>query len=255
MCFFCCINSPLKANDDLLNLFHLAVENGDFKLVTEVIDALLKDKKNSNNLLDALVKYSENGKIDFALHNAINDRNLLASVILAHHAKNINTRKHGSDYVWIAQNSAVSRPSKTPIELSLEFDMIEMISYLLIKGADVYSLNDNVGFLNDYEENINYLTKFGCKAEKKVCVKSGKSFFLFPKENSFSFIYKRNFIGDAIAKNRIDVIEVLQKMSKVNWNTVCCTIRYTNYTPLQFALAIERYEIDQFLIDHGARIE
>ena len=82
MCFFGCLNSSLRANEDLLNLFHIAVENGDVKLVTEVIDALLKDKNSSKNLLDALAKYNEQGRVDFALHNAIQDKNLLASVIL-----------------------------------------------------------------------------------------------------------------------------------------------------------------------------
>lgn len=254
MCCFCFISSTVQANDDLLQLFHLAVENGDVGLVKEVIEALLKDKNNSQSLLEALSKYNDNGKVDFALHNAIRDQNLLASVILAHHSKNINTKRASGDIVWIAQNSAIQRPGKTPIELSLEFDMIEMVSYLLMKGADLYTLND-VGFVYDYEENPDYLTTFGCEVQKLTCVKTGNSFFRFPISKSLQFRYRRNFIGDAISKNRLDVIELLQKMGKVDWNKICCHIQYTDYTPLQFALAIERYEIAQFLVDHGARIE
>lgn len=254
MCCFCCLSFSLKANDDLLKLFHIAVENGDVALVKEVIEALLKDNNSSENLLNALAKYNDNGKVDFALHNAIKDKNLLASVILAHHAKNINTRRSDRETVWLAQNSAVQRPSKSPVELALEFDMIELISYLVMKGADPYPLND-VGFLHIYEENPDYLLKFSCNAEKIKCVKTGEEFFKFPIVNSIQFIYKRNFIGDAISKNRLDVLEVVQKMSKVDWNKVCARIGYFEYTPLQFALAIERYDIAQFLIDHGARIE
>lgn len=41
----------------------------------------------------------------------------------------------------------------------------------------------------------------------------------------------------------------------MDWNKACCTITGKNFTPLKFALAIQRYEIAQFFIDHGARIE
>ncbi len=65
----------------------------------------------------------------------------------------------------------------------------------------------------------------------------------------------RNLIGDAIVHSRLDAIEILWK-SKVSWNDPCFTqFGGISLTPLQFALAIQRYEIAQFLIDHGARIE
>lgn len=65
----------------------------------------------------------------------------------------------------------------------------------------------------------------------------------------------RTFIGEIICKNRIDLIEILQKMFSVDWNKKYCTAVGKDFTPLQFALTIKRYEIAQFLIDHGARIE
>lgn len=253
-CFLTCFSCQLVANDDLLKLFHIAAENGDVKLVTEVIEALLKEKSNNKNLLESLAKYSEKGKVDFALHNALKDKNLLASVILAHHAKDVNTRK-GYDAVWIASNHGCSRRSKRPLELALESNMIGMIPYLLMKNADIYT-TEAVEFLYEEEENVGYIVELGYEAKKEICVKSKKVFF-----HVSPFKFSRTFIGEVISKNRLDVIEILQKTIEtlqkkpVDWNKTCCTVMGTNFTPLQFALAIKRYEIAQFLIDHGARIE
>lgn len=122
MCFFSYLNGSLRANEELLNLFHLAVENGDLKLVNEVIDALSKNK----NLLDALAKYSENGKIDCALINAINDNNLIASIILTYHSKNVHTVKHETEFVKTKAGNRFIRGSKTPLFLSLDKDMLDL---------------------------------------------------------------------------------------------------------------------------------
>jgi len=249
MCFFGCLNSPLSANDDLLRLFHLAVENGDLKLVTEVIDALLKDKNNSKNLLDALAKYSDKGKIDFALHKAIKDKNLLASVILIQHTKDLNARQE-NDNVWLSANGGTWRSGRIPLEISLEVNMIEIIPYLLMKNANPYLMR-TVNFFYEEEENLDYMAKLGYGVEKRTCAKSKKAFSLLKAPAGFL----RTFIGEVIAKNRIDIIEILQQMSLVDWNKKCCTTNGRDFTPLQFALTIERYEIAQFLIDHGARIE
>lgn len=255
LCFFGCLNSPLNANEDLLKLFHLAVENGDVKLVTEVIDALLKDKNSNHNLLDALARYNERGKIDFALHNALKDRNLLSSVILVQHTKDINSRFPYSEAAWITANQSVSRPNKIPLELALEAEMTEIIPYLLMKNANPHIMVE-ISFIYEDEENPNYLTDLGYRFERKICVKSKKAFY---PVNANGLSISRTFIGELICKNRLDIIEMLQvwKKNLIDWNSVCFTAKLhgTNFTPLQLALAIKRYEIAQFLIDHGARIE
>lgn len=241
------LGSTLHANEDLLNLFHLAVEHKDVKLVQEVIQALLQLEDNNKNLLDALAKYSEKGKVDFALHNAIKDKNVLASVILTHYSKNLNTRKPGFEYVWTSNNGAVGRINKSPIELTLEADMIGLIPYLLMKKADPYPMSE-IGFLYPEDENPDYLLEFAFAPQKKNCTKSKRDFFAF--QGSF----KRNLVGCVICKDRLDVIEILQK-SSIDLNKICCEVNGMSFTPLQFALAIKRYEIVQFLIDNGARIE
>ena len=250
MSLFVCCTHTLQANDDLLKLFHLAVEHKDLKLMHEILEALLHSENSNKDLLDALAKYSEKGKIDFALHNAIKDNNLLSSVVLVPHTKNINSRKIEHETVWITLNSGNFRPQKTPIELSLEANMIGLIPYLLMKNADPYQMR-KINFFYEGEENLDYLQEFDCKIEKKICAKSKKVFFHINSPINMS----RSLRGDVIAKNRLDVVEILQKSGKIDWNKACCTIIGVNYTPLQFALVIKRYEIAQFLIDHGVRIE
>ena len=148
----------------------------------------------------------------------------------------------------ITNNSGNSRLSKMPIEIALEVDMIAIIPYLLMKGANAYIMKQ-VNFFYEGEEDLNYLSVWGCESERQICVKSKRAFYTDPLQ------MRRTFIGELIAKNRLDVIEILHKMGKADWIRVCCCVMGVDYTPLQFALAIKRYEIAQFLIDHGAKIE
>lgn len=123
-----------------------------------------------------------------------------------------------------------------------------------MKGAEPYSYR-YIGFLYEDEEDTDYLRNFDVKsALRKEITESDRIIFL-----TCDFNFARTFIGEVIAKNRLDVIEMLQKKS-VDWNRICCTIsdrslQVISYTPLQFSLLAKRYEIAQFLIDHGARIE
>lgn len=254
---------PLKANEDLIKLFHLAVESGDVKLINEVIEALLKMEDNNKNVVDALSRYNDRGYIDFALHNAIKDKNLLASVILTHYSKNVNARTQicHTPVMMDANNGLGS--FETPLELALENDMIELIPYLIMKKADPYLIRDIMYIYEDekYPDNtIELLMARGLKVERKVCVKSERPFFVsyqyqYEKKKNRAFIGQRTFIGDVIAKNRLDVMQILQRTSVIDWNRECFIVMNAKYTPLQFALATKRYEIAQFLLDHGARIE
>ena len=251
ICFLNCLNSHLSANDDLLRLFHLAVENGDVKLVADVIEALLKEKSSNTHLLEAIAKYGVKGRIDFSLHKAIKDKNLISSVILTRHTKDLDARQEG-EILWRSSGmgyAGSSSAGKTPLELALESDMIEMIPYLLMKGASPYTTR-NIDFFYEGEENLEFLEKLGNKTTKKICAKSRKEYLRL----SVSRIV-RTFIGELICKNRIDIIEMLQKMFTIDWNKTCCTSIGMDFSPLQLALTIERYEIAQFLIDHGARID
>lgn len=233
VCCFSCFNSPLMANetDDLLQLFHLAVENKNLGLVKEVIDALLKVESNSKNLLEALAKYSEQGKMDFALHNAIRDRNLLSSVILAYHSKDLNLRKPGGETIWTSiqgrGKGGVSRANKTILALALESNMVEIIPYLLMKGSNPYIIAD-VGFLYEGEEDPEYIKEVGGQIKHVMGIDPKIAIIAFYNTN-----YKRNFICEVIAKNRLDIIEILQKTNKNNWNTTCCTLNGIDYSPLQ----------------------
>ncbi|MCE5315984.1 MAG: hypothetical protein LLG04_01295 [Parachlamydia sp.] len=251
ICLFCLFGTlavPMHANEDLIRLLHLAVENKDLTLVREVIEALLVSENNSKNLLDAISKYNEKGKIDFALHRAIKNKDLLSSVVLAHHAKDVNTRYNDG----MAGGARVGRDGKTPIELALDVDMIEIIPYLLqIKNANPYLMR-KITYIYEDEDQINYLKDLDLTdfhVTRKICTRTKKPFF------DFTFPFTRTFIGDAIAKNRLDFIEVLQK-AKFDWNKICVTGgSIGTFTPLQYALFLKRYEIAQFLINHGARIE
>lgn len=255
ICFACFVASPLKSycenvDKELVELFYLASEVGDVKLVNDVVQAIAR--QGNDNLLDALAKYSEKGKIDFALHNAIKDKNVIASILLAHHAKDVNTRKLVSEVVWTNQSGAsksgVSRPSKSPIELALDSDLIGLIPYFLGKKADIYVMN-NLGFLYEGEEDPAYMEELGYPRQTRVGIENKERVIVFPMAD-----FKRTLMGAAICKNRLDVIKMFQKIS-VDLNKTCCSLNGQDFTPLQFSLAIKRYEIAQFLIDHGARIE
>jgi len=72
-----------------------------------------------------------------------------------------------------------------------------------------------------------------------------------------SHSFERNIIGDAIAKDRLDIIELLGNKS-VDWNVPCLQIQAyqkINYTPLQYALIMKRSDIATYLVSHGALIK
>jgi uncharacterized pyridoxamine 5'-phosphate oxidase family protein len=239
--------------EDLLQLLHLSIEYGDIKKVNAVvaIEAILNVEDSKKNFFDALAKYNEQGKIDFALHNAIEDKNILASLMLVQHTKNINAR-NGYEHAWISLNSSVSHFNKTPLELSLAKDMKEIIFYLLTKNADPYLMRE-IKFLFEGKDNLDYFDHLVKKPNKTICAKTKRGFFLVNPPITISFI------GDVIAKNRLDIIEMLQQIYPIDWRKVCCTVKYHNstssYTPLQFSLLFKRYDIAQYLINMGVKIE
>jgi hypothetical protein len=243
--------------EDLLQLLHLSVEYGDIKKVNAAIaiEAILNVEDSKKNLFDALAKYSEQGKIDFALHNAIADKNVLASLMLVQHTKNINAR-NGYECAWTSLSSAVCHFNKTPLEISLAKDMKEIIFYLLTKNADPYLMRE-LKFIFEGEENLNYFEHLGKPLHKTICAKTKRGFFLVNSNLPMT----RSFIGDVIVKNRLDIIEMLQQIYPIDWRKVCCTIKYNSttppvsYTPLQFSLLIKRYDIAQYLINLDVKIE
>ena len=124
---------------------------------------------------------------------------------MAYYSKDVNKKFLESEKVWKAQNSAAGWDRKAPIELALEVNMIGIIPYLLMKKADPYSLI-SIRFNYEDEENLDYMLDLGFNSPKKyVCVKSKKPFVCYEGEIS------RTIIGEAIAKNRLDVLKVLQK--------------------------------------------
>jgi hypothetical protein len=96
--------------------------------------------------------------------------------------------------------------------------MIELIPYLLIKKADPYLIKE-LKFIYEGEENPEYLTKIGCATQRYECAKTNIPFF----EIQSPIKCERTFIGDAISKNRLDVLEILDKFSptKIDWNKFC----------------------------------
>lgn len=250
---FTCISAPLRGNEDLLKLFHLAVESGDTKLINEVIEALLQMESNNKNLLEALSKYCEKGKMEFALHRAIKDKNLLASVILTHHAKDVNSRLNdGSQVVWKVSIS-IGSDLKTPLELALDANLVEIIPYLLMKKADPHVMR-RFNFLYENIEDYAHMKELGYNVQKFSCAKTNRTFAAF--DNILGQL-QRSFIGALIANDRLDILKVMKNLKStfINWNMACFTENGRNYSPLQFALATKRYEIAQFLIDIGVRIE
>ena len=161
ICYMWCLRVPLKvyceqSNDELIELFYFAAERGDSKLINDVIQAILEQENSNEILLDTLAKYNEKGKIDFALHNAIKDKNTLASIILAYYAKDVNTKKEKESLSYMSNAACyhreyVYRDSKTPIELTLEADIKGLITYLLMKKANPYHLRE-VSFVSGDEE-------------------------------------------------------------------------------------------------------
>lgn len=252
ICFSCLFTLPIRGNDDLIELLHLAVQSSDLKLVNDVTEIILKQENNNIKLLEAIAKYGSKGKIDFSLHKAIKDKNIFASILLIPHTKDVNARQE-TEYCWRVNGSGYSgtyTEGKNPLELSLEVEMIEIIPFLLMKTGNPH-IDRKIGFFIEQEENLDYLQHLGYSVSKKTCAKSRKECLQISAPGGFS----RTFIGELICKNRLDIIEMLQKMFKIDWNKNCCTALGINFPPLQLALAIERYEIAYFLIEHGARIQ
>lgn len=248
--FFCFLHSSAKANEDLIQLLSLAVEIEDANLIKDSINAVLESENYNTILFDSLRKYSVGGSLQFVLHRAVYDKNILASIVLANHSKNVNTL-YEHESAWIQTNSGISNQPKIPIEIALESNLKEIIPFLLRKGADLYRFRE-VNFIWDEKENLDYITELGFTAEKKVCVKSKRAFYpISPLRMS------RTFIGDAIVQNRLDILQLLYKLHPIDFNRPCCKLMSTNriLTPLQFSLAIKRYDISMFLIDLEVSVE
>jgi|GEM_PF-4999841 len=250
-----CLNSHLTGDENLINQVNSAVEIKDVTLILDSIDAILDVEGNAQNLINLLVQYADNGKSDFSLYNAIEDNNFLASLILTHYSKDVNKRKDGYESVYESKNPSAFRWYKAPLELALDKDMVGLIPYLLTHNANPYAMR-GVSFLYQDEENLLYLEDIGVKHEKKVCSKSLKEYFSTYYYDSIigrTRCMERTFIGDVIAKDRLDVLEIVDGTIQIDWDKTCCKTQMGKFTPLQFALISKRYEIAAFIIDHGAR--
>jgi hypothetical protein len=233
---------------ELIEFFCWASEVGSVRLINDAVEAIVRHENSDKILLESLIKYCENGKADFALHKAIKDKNIIASILLAHNSADVNKRKLGCETVKIDANRGVGRPFKTPIELALDSDVVYLIPGLLIKKARPHEMTE-VGFFYEGEEDLGYVEELGQTMQKFEGVENKEKVFVFVGGE-----FKRSLIGAAICKNRLDVVEMLYRMS-VDLNNLCCISRGRGFKPLQLALAINRYDIAQFLVCHGAAIE
>lgn len=257
-CFTQRIYSNPVSNNDLIELLQFAIESNDEKLLKDIVNSFLDTKrKEGYELLSAISKYNNAGKLDFAVHNAIMANDLVPAFILAYYSKDIGSRL-GQEVIWTNTNgsgkSGVSREGKNPIELAFWKNMDLLIPFLINRGADFYQMR-SVGFVFEEEEDLSFVREIFSNAlvVKKSCMETKRGVV------SVSHTFKRNLIGDAIAKNRINIIEMLGKKT-VNWNKPCLSFQISQnyekkYTPLQYALLMKREDIVLYLITHGAFIE
>lgn len=257
-CFTQEIHSSSVSNNELIELLQFAVENGDENLLKDIVNAFLDTKKEEGyELLSAISKYNNAGKLDFAVHNAIIAHDLVPAFILAYYSKNIGTRLE-AEVIWTNINgsgkSGCSREGKNPLELAFWNDMKPLIPFLISRGADIYQMR-NIGFVFDGEEDLDFIREIfpNVLIMKKSCLTTKRGIV------ATSHAFKRNLIGDAIAKNRIDVIEMLGEKT-VDWNRPCLSFKISQnheeaYTPLQYALLMKREDIVLYLITHGAFIK
>lgn len=260
MIFFPMFMSPSSliassvSNEELMVLLQFAVENNDDDFLKDVITSLLDtNRPGSYQILSAISKYNNAGKLDFAVHNAIKANDLVAAFILAFNCKNVN-KSTENEVVWVTSNgnskSGCNRDGKNLLELAFWHGMDPIMPYLIKRGADIYHMR-LVGFTYEDEEDLSFvksifpdaaILKFNCLTTKKALTAS-------------SYRFRRNLIGDAIAMNRLDVIEMLGK-NVVDWNQPC--LRFDNgaaYSPLQYSLVMNRDDIALYLIMHGVSIE
>lgn len=231
-----------KQNNDFLDIFSYAAETCDQVLIKEVLKAIMEQENSNEIVLISLAKYSEKGKIEYALHNAIKSRDLVSSIYLSYYSKNI---KASIPVEKIVENG-LSREGKNPIELAVEFDLKSLVPYLIMKGADPYRFR-KVQFLCESEEDTSYFDIFFNAPGLIVDKKTQKKFYIFND-------YKRTLVADVILMNRLDILKMLSKM-KVDLNKVCLLSYDFSLKPLNLALAARKYEIAQFLLDQGVNIE
>lgn len=242
------------SNEELMVLLQFAVENNDEDFLKDVITSLLDaNRPGGCQILSAISKYNNAGKLDFAVHNAIEANDLAAAFILAFHCKDIN-KSTENEVVWTTSNgkskSGCNRDGKNLLELAFWHGMDPIMPYLIKRGADIYHMR-MVGFAYEDEEDLSFvknifpdaaILKFNCLTTKKALTAS-------------SYRFRRNLIGDAIAMNRLDIIEMLVK-NIVDWNRPC--LQFDNgaaYSPLHYSLVMNRDDIALYLITHGVYIE
>lgn len=246
------------SNEELLVLLQFAVENDDEDFLKDIITSLIDaNRPGSYQILSAISKYHNAGKLDYALHNAIKANDLVASFILAFHCKDIN-KSTESEVEWTTRNgnskAGCSRDGKNQLELAFWHDMDALIPYLIKRGADIFHMR-KIGFVYEGEEDLDFIKNLFPDALVKNynCLDTNKKII------ATSHSFRRNIIGDAIAKNRMDIVEMLGKESP-DWNRPCIRFNFhpnqeVAYTPLQYCLIMERDDIAFYLIMHGAYIE
>ncbi len=247
------VHANTVENEALVVLLEFAVENDDTELLKEVVTALVDAKRDGSfYIIEAISKYNSAGKLDLSLHNAILAKDLSSSVILAYYSNDF-TKRLEKEVVWTQRNgtgkSGSNRDGKNPVELALWADMKSLISFLISRGADIYQMR-GIGFVFDEEEQLDFIKEVYPDAiiAKKTCLTTGRPI------TATSHNFHRNLIGDAIARNQLDVIELLGKKT-VDWNIPCFKFyKGTAYTPIQYALLLKRNDIAQYLITHGAAI-
>lgn len=240
---------------ELIKLVQFATENNDMELLKDSINALMEGRREQETV-SVLTKYSEAGKLDYALHNAIKSGDLSAAFILGYYSKNLNKRTDW-EVVWTnisgKNKSGNSREGKNPLELALWNGMDSLIPFLISRGSDIYQMR-SFSFVFENEENLEFINEIFPDAivRRQLCAETKKP--IIATGNTV----QRSFIGDLIALNRLDLIEIIGK-KPVNWNAPCLQFKehhnLITYTPLQYALLLKRNDLTLYFLTYGATID
>lgn len=214
---------------------------------------------NYSEIEEILWKYHKDDSLS-ALNKAIEAEDYRSAMALIHYGVNVSRR--GSCYENIfythhKHNRHQMNEGKTPLELAVEKNNLELISLLLIKGAKPYVTRGVSFFIGELN--------FGQKAPKNYNDNNDMYYTITTTEGIKATIVHSvaygaqtcglltTAISDAILKNNADIIEVFCSHG-VDLNDNCINLPYWHcgLRPLDFAMLNNKTEAARVLISYGA---
>ena len=222
--------------------------------ITQAVDAkTLSEQPAHITLVDVLLKYNNTPTYP-PINQAIDAKDYDAVQLLIDNNANLNTRGPQTRIEYLLRidpfktattKKMATNEGKTVLETAVEHRKKSIISFLLKKGADPYSLRTIECFLHNKPDN-------------------SPSFVGPVEEHTRNRVDLANYqitsIYYLIKTSDLEILSIFASAG-VDFNQICMYDKgdiffraNTPYTPLQVASLLQNKEVIQFLLDHGAKI-